>query len=199
MIPKSKAHNVRIFMQGFVNFQTLERKEILMAEASTLYKLVILYMLRKVTFPLTNAQITEFIVGKEYTDYFHVQEAINDLLDAKLISGERIRNTSQYHATIDGENTLEYFSYMISDAIKADIDEYMRENAFEMRNESCTRADYYRTESSEFSVHCYVQEGSESLIDLSFSVPTEEEAEKVCANWPERSQEIYMYILKKLL
>ena len=93
-----------------------------MAEASTLYKLVILYMLRKVTFPLTNAQITEFIVGKEYTDYFHVQEAINDLLDAKLISGERIRNTSQYHATIDGENTLEYFSYMISDAIKADID-----------------------------------------------------------------------------
>ena len=135
MIPKSKAHNVRIFMQGFVNFQTLERKEILMAEASTLYKLVILYMLRKVTFPLTNAQITEFIVGKEYTDYFHVQEAINDLLDAKLISGERIRNTSQYHATIDGENTLEYFSYMISDAIKADIDEYMRENAFEMRNE----------------------------------------------------------------
>ena len=75
----------------------------------------------------------------------------------------------------------------------------MRENAFEMRNESCTRADYYRTESSDFSVHCYVQEGSESLIDLSFSVPTEEEAEKVCANWPERSQEIYMYILKKLL
>ena len=60
-------------------------------------------------------------------------------------------------------------------------------------------SDYYRTESSDFSVHCYVQEGSESLIDLSFSVPTEEEAEKVCANWPERSQETYMYILKKLL
>ena len=47
-----------------------------MAEASTLYKLIILYMLRKVTFPLTNAQITEFIVGKEYTDYFERRSAI---------------------------------------------------------------------------------------------------------------------------
>ncbi|HAV26898.1 MAG TPA: DUF4364 domain-containing protein [Lachnospiraceae bacterium] len=170
-----------------------------MAEASTLYKLIILYMLRKVTFPLTNAQITEFIVGKEYTDYFHVQEVINDLLEADLIEGEKIRNTSTYQATQAGEKTLEYFSYMISDAIKADIDEYLLENAFEMRNESCTRADYVRTETREYAVRCYVQEGKEKLIDLTFNVPTEEEAERVCARWPSKSQEIYMYIMEKLL
>ena len=35
-----------------------------MANAQTLYKLMILYMLRKVSFPLSNAQITEFMVGK---------------------------------------------------------------------------------------------------------------------------------------
>ena len=31
-----------------------------MAEAFTLYKLIILYMLDKVDFPLTNSQISEF-------------------------------------------------------------------------------------------------------------------------------------------
>ncbi|HUM82238.1 MAG TPA: DUF4364 family protein [Lachnospiraceae bacterium] len=170
-----------------------------MSDALTLYKLIILYMLRKVTFPLTNAQITEFIVGKDYTDYFHVQEAVNDLLEANLITSERIRNTSQYQATLDGERTLEYFGNSISDAIKADIDEYMKANAFEMRNESCTRADYDRTESKEYAVHCRVQEGSETVIDLTINVPTEEEAEKVCSHWPEKSQEIYMDIMNKLL
>ena len=88
---------------------------------------------------------------------------------------------------------------MISDAIKADIDEYLLENAFEMRNESCTRADYVRTETREYAVRCYVQEGKEKLIDLTFNVPTEEEAERVCARWPSKSQEIYMYIMEKLL
>ena len=33
-----------------------------MAEAFTLYKLIILYMLDKVDFPLTNSQISEFVL-----------------------------------------------------------------------------------------------------------------------------------------
>lgn len=170
-----------------------------MAEPSTLYKLIILYMLRKVTFPLTNAQIIEFIVGKEYTDYFHVQEVINELLEAGLIEGEKIRNTSTYQSNQSGEKTLEYFSYMLSDAIKADIDEYLEENAFEMRNESCTMADYELTGTGEYAVHCYVKEGNDNLIDLTFNVTTEDEAERVCERWPSRSQDIYMYVMEKLL
>ena len=77
-----------------------------MAEGLTLYKLIILYMLRKVNFPLTNTQITSFMLEKNYTDYFHVQEALNDLVEAKLIVVEKIRNSSQCTATVDGEQTL---------------------------------------------------------------------------------------------
>ena len=35
-----------------------------MAEAFTLYKLIILYILDKVDFPLTNSQISEFVLDK---------------------------------------------------------------------------------------------------------------------------------------
>jgi len=170
-----------------------------MADSQTLYKLMILYMLRKVSFPLTNAQITDFIVGRTYTDYFHVQEAINDLLEAKLIDSEKIRNMTQYTATMEGENTLEYFSNEISYAIKKDIDGYMAENAFELRNESCTLADYNLTDDQGYAVHCRVREGNETLIDLTINVTTEEEAERVCSRWPDKSQEIYMDIMTKLL
>ena len=41
-----------------------------MIESSfTLYKLIILYMLQNVNFPLSNTQISDFILEKEYTNY----------------------------------------------------------------------------------------------------------------------------------
>ena len=56
-----------------------------MAEAFTLYKLIILYMLDKVDFPLTNSQISEFVLDKGYTDYFKLQQALSELADGGLI------------------------------------------------------------------------------------------------------------------
>ena len=50
-----------------------------MADTFTLYKLIILYMLDKISFPLSNAQLSEFILEKEYTDYFTVQSALSEL------------------------------------------------------------------------------------------------------------------------
>lgn len=41
-----------------------------MAEAFKLYKLIILYMLDKVDFPLTNSQISEFIFKRRLHDIF---------------------------------------------------------------------------------------------------------------------------------
>ena len=49
-----------------------------MSETFTLYKLIILYMLNKVDFPLTTSQISEFVLDKGYTTYFKLQEAISE-------------------------------------------------------------------------------------------------------------------------
>ena len=46
-----------------------------MTETLTLYKLIVLYMLHKVDFPLTTAQISDFILEQGYTTYFKLQEA----------------------------------------------------------------------------------------------------------------------------
>ena len=47
-----------------------------MAEPLTLYKLMILYLLKKVNYPLSNGQMSEFFVSKSYTDYFTFQMVI---------------------------------------------------------------------------------------------------------------------------
>ena len=56
----------------------------MLAEPMTLYKLMNLYMLHQVNFPLTNAQLSNFFLDREYTTYFTLQQALNELLDAGL-------------------------------------------------------------------------------------------------------------------
>ncbi|MCI5698979.1 MAG: DUF4364 family protein [Lachnospiraceae bacterium] len=165
----------------------------------TLYKLMILYMLEKVNFPLTNNQITGFILDQGYTDYFHVQQAISELVESNLITTETIRNASYLKTTEEGARTLSYFKNDISNQIREDIDHFLKENAFELRNEVSTLSDYDRTPEGDYCVRCRVREGNSILIELNFTVPTEEEAKAVCRHWPEKSQKLYMHILETLL
>ena len=67
----------------------------MLAEPMTLYKLMNLYMLHQVNFPLTNAQLSNFFLDREYTTYFTLQQAISELVEAGLIRMATIRNTSQ--------------------------------------------------------------------------------------------------------
>ena len=80
-----------------------------MSETQTLYKLIILYILNHVAFPLSNAQLSEFILDKEYTDYFTLQQSLFELTDSALIHPEKQHNTTLYHITEEGRTTLTYF------------------------------------------------------------------------------------------
>ena len=47
----------------------------MLAEPMTLYKLMNLYMRKQVNFPLTNAQLTDFILKHEYASNYTLQQA----------------------------------------------------------------------------------------------------------------------------
>ena len=63
-----------------------------MTETFTLYKLIILYMLNKVDFPLTTAQISEFILDKGYTTFFKLQSTLSEMIESDLIVSETTHN-----------------------------------------------------------------------------------------------------------
>ena len=102
--------------------------KIMAMDSSTLYKLIIMYMLNKVNFPLTNTQITDFFLEKEYTNYFNVQQVISELIDSHLISVETVRNTSYYHITSEGGETLGFFVNKIPSGIIDDMDLFLIKN-----------------------------------------------------------------------
>ena len=171
----------------------------MLAEPMTLYKLMNLYMLHQVNFPLTNAQLSNFFLDREYTTYFTLQQALNELLDAGLVKKETMRNSSRYEITKEGEETLEFFGKNISPAIVSDMDEYLKRNRFRMRNEVGLISDFYKSTSQDYIVHCEVREGKAVLVNLDISVPDKEQAEIMCNHWKDRSQEIYAYVMKSLM
>ena len=143
----------------------------MLAEPMTLYKLMNLYMLHQVNFPLTNAQLSNFFLDREYTTYFTLQQALNELLDAGLVKKETMRNSSRYEITKEGEETLEFFGKNISPAIVSDMDEYLKQNRFRMRNEVGLISDFYKSTNQDYIVHCEVREGKAVLVNLDISVP----------------------------
>ena len=168
-------------------------------EPMTLYKLMNLYMLKQVNFPLTNAQLTNFFTEHEYTTYFTLQQALNELEDAGLIHKEPSHNSTRYEITREGEETLNFFGKNISPAIVNDMDQYLKENKFRLREEVGTSADYYKATGQDNIVHCEVREGKTVLIRLDLALPDKEQAEAMCSNWKEKSQEIYSFAMKTLL
>ena len=142
----------------------------MLSDPITLYKLMILYMLEHVNFPLTNSQLTDFFLEHEYTTYFTLQQALNELKEAGLIKVESIHNSSRYEIT----NTLSFFGNNISSAIVEDIDAYLKENKFRLRSEVGIISDFYKSTNQDYVVHCEVREGKAVLINLDVSVPDKE-------------------------
>lgn len=170
-----------------------------MSEPFTLYKLIVLYMLHKVDFPLTNSQISAFILDRGYTTYFTLQSVLSDLSESGMVRSETIRNSSYYTVTDSGAEALHYFQNRISKQIRDEIDLYMSENKMKLRDEVSIIADYYKNTAEEYSVHCVVKEKYSNPIDLTITVPDEAQAKNVCRNWREHCQQIYEFVMNELL
>ena len=170
-----------------------------MASTFKLYKLIILYMLNKVDFPLTNSQISEFILDEGYTTYFKLQQALAELAESGFIREESTHSRTFYHLTEEGWETLHFFKNDISTAIQEDIDSFLKEKNYELKNEVSVKSDYYRNTNREYSIHCQVVEQGVPLIDLTVTAPTEKEAETIANNWQQKNEEIYAWIMAHLL
>lgn len=163
-------------------------------ESFTLYKLIILYMLSRVSFPLTRAQVSDFILEKEYTGFLTLQQAFSELREANLISEKTMRNRTYLMLTDAGRETLQFFGSRIHYSIKEDVDSYLAENKIDLRNEVSIQAFYRKSAEGEFVATVTAKENGIDLVTISLTVPLEEMAVKICDNWQERNQEIYRYL-----
>ena len=162
------------------------------------YKLIVLYMLNRAAFPITKAQVADFILEKEYMDFFTLQQVFSELTDSEMISAKAVRNRTHLAITEQGRETLYFFQSRISSTTKEKIDSFFRENELQMRNEVSILSDYYKSKSGEYEAHLSATERNVRLIDITISVPDEETASSICDNWQKKNQAVYQRLIEDL-
>ncbi len=172
--------------------------EIMLQETITLYKLIVLYMLNRVNFSLTAAQVSDFLLEKDYTDFMTLQQVFGELREAGMITSETIRNRTHLSITAEGRETLHFFQDRISEPIRQDIDSFFQENEISLRDEVSIQGNYYKSVSGEYEAHLIAQDNGVKLVELILSVPTTEIADAICDNWQKKNQEIYQYLTQQL-
>lgn len=179
----------------------------MLSDPMTLYKLMVLYLLKHVSYPLTEDRLSEFFIAGNYTDYFRLKEILSQLTESAMIRKNAAATATHYTITPEGEEAFSYFGKRLPSEITEEMDRFLRENRVSIRNEVSINADYFpaadagsgAVSGQDFTVVCEINEGRSRLLTLSFTVPDEEQAKYMCSKWKERSQEIYAYLIRQLM
>ena len=170
-----------------------------MADPFTTYKLIVLYMAKHATEALTNSQISEFILDREYTDYSQLQKVLSELTETELLHKRTISNSSYYELTEEGRKTLSYFEKDISQDIRNEVKEYLESCGCRVQERILTPADYYTTPQGGYAVRCQIIERDSTIMDLSMAAPGKEAAQAICRSWASKSQDIYEMLMSELI
>jgi DNA-binding PadR family transcriptional regulator len=168
------------------------------SESLMLYKLIILYILDRMDFPITNTELTRFILEKEYCNYITIQQTLEDLIEDRYVEVEHAHNSYLYRITASGKETLSFFYTRISVAIRDDIDAYLSEKEYQLREMVSTTADYYEAKKNEFVVELRVIERDSELVHINLLVTSAAEADIICNRWKECSADVYGYLITTL-
>ncbi len=156
-------------------------------------------MLEKVSTPLTNQIISDYILDKGYTNYFNIQKAFSELTEAELILPKTTYKSTYYTLTDAGKETLSLFYGQLSNDIRTEIISYLEENRFSILDEMATVTDYKRLETGEYLATCSIHDNGIPLLTVSLSATTEDEAIGICNHFQEKQQGIYEYLARELL
>lgn len=165
----------------------------------TLYKLIILYMLDQVDFPLPTSEVNNFLMGKDYAGFMPLLQAISDLAETGMVSTDTINKRPYLSITEEGAQTLRYFGGRISDAIKQEIRDYLGEQKMDLRDRIAVQGNYYKSTSGEYEARLTAWDREVKLLDITLSVPDEKAAAAICDNWQEKNESIYQYLIQELL
>ena len=163
-------------------------------------KLIILYLVEKMGIPLSNSEICQFSLEKNYMDYFSVQQYLAELVEVGWLDKNRDNNNTRYTLTDEGEEIVNYFIQHISEQAKNEINIYVQENSKRIRSEYEVTANYFPEWNDEYLVKCGLFDSNgANLMEISLSVATKDQARLICDNWKKDVSQLYGTILSTLI
>ena len=163
------------------------------------YKIIILYTINQFSIPLTNQQLTDFILEHDVMNYFDLQQYLTDLVDTSMLEYSMSEGERYYIITESGRNTIELFSDRVSQTLRRTINDSIDTKKKSFVIKTNITADYYKEDDNDYVVHLSVKEGIYTLMDIKVNVVSNKDAKHICENWEKKAQYLYGDILNKLI
>ena len=158
-------------------------------------KLLLLYVIKVSKTPFDNNRITEFMLEKNYMNYFLVQQYLSELINSNFIEVINQDSEEIYKIVEKGEVALSYFEERIPDKVKTELnDEFIKAE----KEETEIITEYYEKENNQFVVNLKLVENEETLFSVYLDVATKKQADLICTRWKENTEYIYQSIVNLL-
>lgn len=161
-------------------------------------KLKLLYILNFIDLPLTNIEITNYILEYDMMDYFTLQQLLSDLCDAKF-TVIRSNNGNEYYSVSEaGKAALEMFSDKLPEYFKKEAEMNFSHLRKLIKKQRELFGHYYKRKDDEYIVSLQVTENSSIIFNLSINVPTETLAKNIIRKWEISPEDIFGQIMNTL-
>ena len=159
---------------------------------------LILYILNKVSKPVSNDTLFRLILGAENMNYFYFQQFLLDLSDKKFILSYSKNNETFYELTKEGIKTLELTKDLIPGMVKLRVDESFKKTLENAQNAISIQADFTPESENSYIVNCKIVDNGSVIFELKTFAGSREQAKLIVDNWTSDAEKIYPKILKIL-
>lgn len=162
-------------------------------------KLLLLYILKELEIPVTQGQVTDFILENDIMNYFMLQQFLGELKESEFISEEE-KDYKQYFIITDkGVSALNYFLDRIPPSLIMKIVDLLSAKKEELMKCAEVTADFTKLGDSDFMVKLQVVENGQTMIDLNLNVASNKQARQICDNWRNNGQHLYGKLINLLI
>jgi len=161
-------------------------------------KILILYFLKILDMPVGSMQFARIMQENRLMNYFYMQQYLSELIEEGLVTAEKKEGISYYAITDKGVWVLNMFENILPAGLKKLLRDSITEIKSKIRTETMITADYV-PEGDGYSVICKIRENDFSLLEVKITAGTKEDARRICRNWTNFPQEIYLEILDTMI
>lgn len=162
-------------------------------------KLLLLYIIDKSEKPLTNEQITQFVLENNYMNYFLIQQYLSELINSNFIEYLSKEDKDIYQILDKGRSTLSYFEDRIPKNVKDEVaNKFIQIKEIE-KKATQVLSEFFQKDDNQFMVNLKLVENEETLFSLYVDVASAKQAEKICSIWENNTEYIYKNVLNMLV
>lgn len=163
-------------------------------------KLLILYLIDKMDMPLSNRQISEFVLQGGLMDDFALQRNLAEMTESGFLDKSQEAGTARYSILGKGGEILEFFEKRLPAETRGKANQFVIDNRRTIKKDYEINANYFFDHTyDEYIVKCALYEDERMLMELNVSVVSNEQAKNICANWKEGAANVFRDIIMPLV